>query len=172
MVADEDMNSISELSNNEFMIEGEEMSEGELIKRIKTNKFGPKAKLGNKMAIEEVGHQNNVRIYYKRNQGRSTKNIPLEEGEHWGVKLPDIRVPEAGKLIFPDENCGRRIVFSSNECVMSNSNWIEFHQQIKGEYKDVDFDFSITDSRKRKKKHLKPILGLEKELTPGLRLVY
>lgn len=166
LVADDENSSesVSELDENAYIIEGEEVNQDQLLTKIKTGRFGGK---GNKMAGYGVNSQNRIKI--RTNREVEKKNIPLEEGEDWGVEMPEIRVPESGKLVFMNEAEDRRIVYSSNECVLSNSNWREFHQSIKGEYKDVDFDFSVTDPVKRRAKHIKPIIGLGKDLSPGMK---
>lgn len=171
LVADKDMNSVSELEDNEYVLEGEEMNANELYKKVGLGKksAGIKMANNNNNSNYKIGSARNIEMKLNKSNTDNKFNIPLEEGEDWGVVLPEIVVPESGKLIFPEEKDQRRIVFSSNECPLSNSNWIEFHQKIKGEYKDVDFDFSVTDPRLRKPKHLKPILGLEKDLAPGMR---
>lgn len=166
LVADKNMDSVSELDDNAYVLEGEEMKANELYQKVG---IGKKA-AGIKMAQHySIGSARNIHMKVDKSRVNNRNNIPLEEGEDWGVELPEIRVPESGKLIFPQETDQRRIVFSSNECPLSNSNWIEFHQSIKGEYKDVEFDFSVTDPRLRKPKHLKPILGLQKDLGPGMK---
>ena len=95
----------------------------------------------------------------------STTNIEIRSAnEDWGVPLPAIKMSEKTPMFFPGELSDRRMVFSSHEAVVSESDWIDFHQSIKGEFKDLDFDFSNTDPRTRNAADLKPILGLEKRL--------
>lgn len=66
---------------------------------------------------------------------------------------PPIALPKSNfPLYFSDEQPDKRTRYSSHENPNSSCKWIEFHEQIKGEYYDNTFDTN----------HRKTLYGLEK----------
>ena len=66
-------------------------------------------------------------------------DIIPEEGEDYGLTLPTIQASKSSPFYFDNENDGEPTVFSGHEAVVGNSEWHDFHKDIKGEFYDEAF---------------------------------
>lgn len=83
---------------------------------------------------------------------------PIAGQEDFGVVAPPIPPPSSSQpLFFPDEQVDKRTRFSSHQNPNSSCNWVQFHEQIKGEFYDTTFD----------SKDEKSLLGLNKFDNPS-----
>jgi hypothetical protein len=89
-------------------------------------------------------------------------NIIPKNGEGWGKRSKTIDFKSRERCYFSNENDKRKTAFSSHAIPISDSTWNGFHKNIKGEFKDMNFDFSLFHTKK--KEYLKPIFGLEKDI--------
>lgn len=64
----------------------------------------------------------------------------LGQGEDFGVQLGKIQPKKTIEYFFKDEDDNTRLSFSNHEIAIGNSNWVQYHQNIKGEFYDIKFD--------------------------------
>jgi Calpain family cysteine protease len=69
---------------------------------------------------------------------------PISGQEDYGVKKQDVPPPTSSKsLYFSQEKLANRTHYSSHKTPVSNSQWISFHEAIKGEFYDKTFDAEV-----------------------------
>lgn len=108
----------------------------------------------------------------KKKTGKRPSGTPLlKKGENYGVKLKKIPRPSDNDLYFPEESSNPDLNFSDRYTTVNNSKWIEFHQNIQGEFYDETFSHnekkSLLGLQNLKKAKHKKRLKLFKSMTWG-----
>jgi hypothetical protein len=127
-------------------------------KKVPTQVNGMENTLDNKIDISKGSVTQNV----EKAAPLMRQSTKLRQGEDYGVRLDKIVHRQSQSFYFEDETSdgGRVMVYSSHKTVIGNSTWQQFHQSIKGDFYDEEFDCLGETANNRDK--VDPMYGLKR----------
>lgn len=132
------------------------VKDNEFVDRTKNSQ----AKIPSITMDDNIG--NKIETIPAEPRGLQRMETKVRDGEDYGVHLDKIEYKQSGQFHFKDESKedGRLMVYSSNETVIGDSKWKEFHKSIKGDFYDAEFD-CLNQFGKSKDK-IDPMFGLRR----------